>query len=62
MILTDEDEFEDPKVRGMASWYKLGDRWFCRVKLKKYPYYLGHEMRHCFEGYWHDERPNGEDF
>ncbi len=35
----------------------------CQVKIRKsnYPNCLTHELRHCFEGKWHDDRPNQED-
>ena len=46
-------------VNGMATYYeKLG---VCAIVLRKYPTCLAHEMRHCVEGAWHDERPNSED-
>ena len=29
---------------------------FCIIELVKYPQCLAHEMRHCFEGNWHEGR------
>lgn len=47
----------DLPVSGRATW---GVGW-CKIELKQYPICLKHELRHCFEGYWHDEKPNGDD-
>lgn len=35
----------------------------CTVFLKRsqYPYCMTHELRHCFEHHWHDEKPNQTD-
>jgi len=33
----------------------------CVITLRQYPECLLHEIRHCFEGQWHDARPNSED-
>ncbi len=51
---------ENPRLRsdGLAKWD--WERGVCIIQLKKYPFCLKHEVMHCLEGYWHDERPNGE--
>ena len=33
----------------------------CVVALKDYPRCLLHEIRHCIEGKWHGDEPNGDD-
>jgi hypothetical protein len=33
----------------------------CKVYLKKYPQCLAHEIRHCFEGDWHQNKKSDED-
>lgn len=33
----------------------------CAVQLKTYPRCLLHEIRHCIEGKWHGDTPNGDD-
>ena len=33
----------------------------CAVQLKEYPRCLLHEIRHCIEGRWHGDAPNGDD-
>jgi len=50
---------EDPELKtdGLAEWKQS----YCKITLKKYPKCLLHEMRHCIEGDWHDEKPNGQD-
>ncbi len=56
VVLTDDM----PSDRhGFATW----DGSVCTIYLKRsqYPYCMTHEMRHCFEHYWHDERPSNED-
>lgn len=44
------------RVKGLARFVKG----FCEIKIDP-EYYshscLGHKLRHCLEGYWHDERP-----
>lgn len=62
VLLHNNVKFDNPRVRGDARWWYVGKQKYCLIRLREYPYYLGHEMRHCFEGYWHDERPNGEDY
>jgi hypothetical protein len=42
---------------GRASW---GNNGMCFIALREYPKCLQHEMRHCLEGKWHDEKPNSE--
>ena len=42
---------------GRASW---GNNGMCFIALREYPRCLQHEMRHCLEGKWHDEKPNDE--
>jgi hypothetical protein len=42
---------------GRASW---GNNGMCFIALREYPKCLQHEMRHCLEGKWHDEKPNDE--
>ena len=45
------------KTDGLAVWSNTT----CTIYLKYYPICLAHELRHCIEGNWHDEKPNGED-
>lgn len=33
----------------------------CAIYLRKYPICLQHEIRHCFEGNWHEGRKTDED-
>lgn len=33
----------------------------CKVYLRRYPQCLTHEIRHCFEGNWHEGRKTDED-
>ena len=59
-----EYDFPDKKVQGTAWWYinEQGRR-VCHVRLRKYPYYLGHEVDHCYRKHWHSPLiPNGDDF
>jgi hypothetical protein len=53
-----EGEVPSP-VLGEAQFFEGLE--ICIVKLKQYPVCLLHEIRHCIEGAWHDERPNNED-
>lgn len=39
------------KQSGYATW--KGDT--CLIELRKYPVCLAHEVRHCFEGHFHQE-------
>lgn len=32
----------------------------CIIHLRKYPHCLAHEVRHCFEGNWHQGEDNDE--
>lgn len=34
---------------------------FCIIELAKYPQCLLHEIRHCFEGNWHEGRETTKD-
>ena len=56
IVLT--DDIKDDR-HGYASW----DGSLCTVYLKRsqYPFCMTHELRHCFEHNWHDERPNDTD-
>lgn len=40
---------------------KDGTPYACHVILRQYPVCLLHELRHCFEGNWHEGRDSGED-
>lgn len=40
-------------VLGKAELYADGK---CIIYLRKYPQCLSHELRHCFEGNWHEGR------
>lgn len=53
--------FSDRNIQGSASWVDTKDGRVCTIFLREYPYYLGHEIRHCFEGHWHSDR-NGDDW
>lgn len=33
----------------------------CDIELRRYPYCLLHEVRHCLEGKWHGDEPNIDD-
>lgn len=46
--------------QGSSMSFKDSD--VCVIQLRNYPEYLGHEVRHCLEGNWHEGRKNGEDF
>jgi hypothetical protein len=46
-------------VQGTAAYYDTLN--ICQIVLRKYPRCLLHEVRHCIEGAWHDDRPNTED-
>jgi len=48
-------------VNGTATLLDLGGQRVCVVNLRQYPVCLLHEIRHCIEGNWHDEKPNSED-
>jgi len=56
VILTDD---MPNNVHGVATWSNN----ICTIHLRrsKYPYCMAHELRHCFEHNWHDDRPNNED-
>lgn len=56
VVLT--DDIKDDR-HGYASW----DGSLCTIFIKRsqYPFCMAHELRHCFEHYWHDERPNDTD-
>lgn len=45
------------RVKGRTM--QAGDK--CLIILREYPYCLQHEVRHCLEGPWHGDQPNGED-
>lgn len=49
----------NPKQLGEATC-NLG---VCDIKIRRdsYPACITHEIRHGFEGLWHDDRPNTED-
>lgn len=56
--------FENRYQRGEAIRYydhHLGVL-VCKIRLFEYPYFLGHEIDHCFRGNWHDDEENGDDF
>jgi hypothetical protein len=48
-----------PNVNGYATI----ENGLCTVFLRRshYPYCITHEIRHCFENHWHDEKPNSVD-
>jgi hypothetical protein len=50
-----------PNVHGTATLLDFGGQRVCVVNLRQYPVCLLHEIRHCIEGNWHDEKPNSED-
>lgn len=56
VVLTDD---MPDRRHGYASW----DGSACTVYLKRsqYPFCMAHELRHCFEHNFHDERPNDTD-
>jgi hypothetical protein len=45
------------KTKGIATW--AGS--LCTITLREYPVCLQHEVRHCFEGNWHEGRETTED-
>lgn len=47
----------DINVLGEATIY--GNK--CVVALRNYPKCLAHEIRHCYEGNWHEGRNSDED-
>lgn len=51
----------EPNQNGTATLMQLNGQRVCVVNLREYPRCLLHEVRHCIEGAWHDERPNSED-
>lgn len=55
------EELKSPRtgkpIHGLANTRKSGE---CHIKIDKGQYThacLGHELRHCLDGYWHDNRP-----
>mgnify|MGYP001217424951 FL=1 len=64
ITITIQDNIDFPKKSqgGEARWWIVNGKKYCLIRLRKYPHLLGHEVRHCYEGFWHDEKPNGEDF
>ena len=50
-------EVKQLPMLGRAAW--TGDT--CFIALREYPKCLKHEVRHCLEGKWHGDTPNGED-
>lgn len=62
--VTIEQSPEKLKPREMARAVikrKDGKPYACHVILRQYPVCLLHEMRHCFEGNWHEGRESEED-
>lgn len=51
----------DKNIQGLATWADSDGIRRCTIRLKEYPFYLGHEVRHCFEGHWHIGN-NGDDW
>ncbi len=51
-----------PLPNGMPQLARttVGDG-FCVIELTKYPRCLLHEIRHCFEGNWHEGRETTKD-
>lgn len=54
-------EFDSFHTAGDAVWRDVDGLRHCTIRLKDYPFMLGHEARHCFEGKWHDGKPNSDD-
>lgn len=48
-----------PGVLGISVYNHKSNT--CIVMLREYPICLLHELRHCFEGEWHPDRPSDED-
>lgn len=60
-IIPDETEFDSAWYNGDATWYDENGLRHCTIRLRDYPYMLGHETDHCFRGEWHDGQPNDDD-
>jgi hypothetical protein len=51
----------DTKAHNKLGWTTmLGSVCFINIVESGYPYALGHELRHCFEGDWHGSTNNSE--
>ena len=46
---------------GDAIWEDIDGLRHCTIRLRDYPYMLGHEADHCFRGKWHGDKPNSDD-
>lgn len=62
-LITVEPQAELDSFRkgGEAIWKDIDGLRHCTIRLREYPYMLGHEADHCFRGKWHDGNPNGDD-
>lgn len=61
ITIAPDNKFSNKNIQGLATWEDSGGIRRCTIHLREYPYYLGHEVRHCFEGYWHIGN-NGDDW
>lgn len=67
---TDFADHMGKRIHGLALVYEVGNFLHsgesnfreCTVYLRKYPLYLAHEVRHCFEGPWHGIEDNADDW
>ena len=61
ITIVDGVQFKDKNQQGWADWQWNGSKNECVIQLRDYPNFLGHEVRHCFEGHWHEGK-NGEQY
>ena len=54
-------QFDSYWKGGDATWKDIDGLRHCTIRLKEYPFKLGHEADHCFRGKWHDDKPNSDD-
>ncbi len=58
-LVVKTENFTNTMLQGTPRYYP--DLNLCVITLKKYPYCLAHEVRHCLEGAWHKDLPSTQD-
>ena len=61
LTIEPQAEMDSFYTNGEATWQDIDGLRHCTIRLREYPYMLGHETDHCFRGEWHDGKPNSDD-
>ena len=67
---TDFQDYAGVRLYGISMFHDVGSPGHsglsnvreCTIFLREYPFYLAHEMRHCFEGAFHGTEYNSDDW